>query len=172
MRQLTLDDAEAIFETYAQDTDVTWFLTWRPHRTIGETRDFLQSCLDAWREQSEFTWAVTLHDQTLIGAIALRIHNFKADTGYVIARPFWNRGYASEALQAVVDWALAQPQIHRVWAVCDVDNQASARVLEKVGMGREGILRGWIVHPNISDKPRDCLCYAIAKSQNRAATES
>ena len=170
LRQPTLDDARAIFETYAQDTEVTRFLTWRPHSTIGETRDFLQSRLDAWRKQSGFTWAITLLDQKLIGAIALRVRDFKADAGYVIARPFWNQGYATEALQAIVDWALAQPQIHRVWAVCDVDNRASARVLEKVGMAREGVLRRWIMHPNISDKPRDCLCYAIVKSQNWAPT--
>jgi len=159
-----LDDAEAIFETYAQDADVTRFLTWRPHRTIGETRDFLQSRLDAWRKRSGFTWAITLRDQTLIGGIALRIYGRKADVGYVIARPFWNQGYASEALQAIVDWALAQPEIFRVWAVCDIDNVASARVLEKVGMQREGVLHSWIMHPNLSDKPRDCLCYAIVKS--------
>jgi ribosomal-protein-alanine N-acetyltransferase len=50
-----------------------------------------------------------------------------------------------------------------VWAVCDVDNLASARVLEKAGMGREGRLRRWVLHPNVSAAPRDCWCYAHVK---------
>ena len=70
----------------------------------------------------------------------------------------------NEALKSVVEWALAQPEIYRVWATCDVDNVASARVLERAGMGREGVLRRWLVHPNLSDEPRDCLCYSIVKA--------
>jgi RimJ/RimL family protein N-acetyltransferase len=44
-----------------------------------------------------------------------------------------------------------------------VENLASARLLESIGMKREGVLRRWIVHPNISDEPRDAVCYAIVK---------
>jgi RimJ/RimL family protein N-acetyltransferase len=50
-----------------------------------------------------------------------------------------------------------------VWATCDVENLASARVLERVGMTREGVLRRWTVYPNLGDTPRDCLCYSIVK---------
>jgi RimJ/RimL family protein N-acetyltransferase len=69
----------------------------------------------------------------------------------------------TEAARAVVDWALGQPGIYRVWAVCDVENAASTRVLEKVGMQREGVLRRWIIHPGVDAVPRDCYCYAIIK---------
>lgn len=64
-----------------------------------------------------------------------------------------------------VSWSLMQPSIFRVYAECDVENTASARVLEKVGMSRERILRKWIMHPNVSDGLRDCLRYAIVKEQ-------
>ena len=70
---------------------------------------------------------------------------------------------AAEALRPIVEWSLAQPGIFRVWALCDVDNAASARVLEKVGMRREGLLRRNTMHPNVSDEPRDSYCYAIVK---------
>ena len=69
----------------------------------------------------------------------------------------------TEVVRAVADWALAQPEVHRVWAVCDVDNLASARVLEKAGMECEGRLRRWFLHPNVSAAPRDCWCYARVK---------
>ena len=51
----------------------------------------------------------------------------------------------------------------RVWAVCDVDNTASARVMEKIGMTREGLMRRGVLHPNSSSEPRDCWLYAKVK---------
>lgn len=95
--------------------------------------------------------------------IDVRPQGQRVEIGYVLARAFWNHGYITEAAQAMVDWALRQPEIFRVWAVCDVDNVASSRVLEKIGMRREGVLRRWIIHPNMSAEPRDCYCYAITK---------
>jgi len=65
-----------------------------------------------------------------------------------------------EAARAVLTAAAAQPELHRIWAVCDVENMVSARVLEKIGMLREGILRRWVIHPNVSSEPRDALCYS------------
>jgi len=63
----------------------------------------------------------------------------------------------------VSDYVLAQPAMYRVWAVCDVDNTASARVMEKIGMMREGLMRRGVLHPNISSEPRDCWVYAKVK---------
>ena len=81
----------------------------------------------------------------------------------MLARAYWGRGYMTEALKELIDWALKQKDIYRIWAVCDVDNLASARVMEKAGMQLEGTLRRWSVHPNISPEPRDSHCYAIVK---------
>jgi len=69
-------------------------------------------------------------------------------------------------LRGVIEWAWQQPEIHRFWAVCDVENRGSWRVMEKAGMQREGILRGWIRHPNVSDCPRDCYVYSIIRDEN------
>lgn len=57
-------------------------------------------------------------------------------------------------------WALAQPDIWRVWGVTDVDNIASVGVMEKAGLVRQGVLRRWTRHPNLSTDPRDCFSYA------------
>ena len=69
----------------------------------------------------------------------------------------------SEAAGAVVDRALAEPAIYRAEAVCDVENAAWARVLEKAGMTCEGRLRRYTVHPNAGPEPRDVLLYARAR---------
>jgi RimJ/RimL family protein N-acetyltransferase len=95
--------------------------------------------------------------------IGCRVREHAADIGYVLTPNYWNRGYVTEAAKAVVDWAINLTFVYRVWAVCDVENKASARVLEKVGMQREGLLRRYVVHPNISPEPRDCFVYSVVR---------
>jgi len=161
LRRPAAEDAASIFAAYAQDPEVTRYLTWQPHASIDRTRDFLRRCAQGWQQGTEFSWVITLREgDALAGMIALRPEGHRANIGYVLARPLWGQGLMAEAARAVVDWALAQPEVHRVWAVCDVDNTGSARVLEKAGMVREGVLRRWMLHPNASDGPRDCFCYA------------
>ena len=129
----------------------------------------MQDSVKAWDEASEFTWAVVLGDGQLVGAIALRRHDFKVDFGYVIGRTYWGQGIATEALRPLVNWALSQPEVFRAWAVCDVENTASARVMEKVGMIREGVLRAWMRHPQAGATPRDCISYSIVKEMGYQA---
>jgi [ribosomal protein S5]-alanine N-acetyltransferase len=66
----------------------------------------------------------------------------------------------TEVLAEVTGWVMRQAGIWRIGAGCDVENSASARVMEKAGLEREGILRRWIIHPNISSEPRDWFSYA------------
>lgn len=164
LRIPSLEDAESIFNAYAQDADVVRYLMWRPHKKIRETRDFLARCRAGWEGGAQFPYAITLKQSgEVIGMIEIRIDGFKASVGYVLAHPFWKKGLTTEALRPLVEWALSQKSIYRVWAVCDAENVGSARVLEKVGMKREGLLRRETLHPNISDEPRDSYCYAVTK---------
>ena len=157
-------DAETIFAEYAQDTEVAKYMIWRPHLDIEESRDFIRRCISAWKDDNAYPWVITRKsDGRLIGMIECRIKLFSMDIGYVLARAHWGHGYTPEAARTIVDWGLGQEKIYRVWALCDVENLASARVMEKIGMQREGTLRRWTLHPNISDKPRDVYCYSIVK---------
>jgi len=165
LRRCRVSDARPILEAYAQDEEVTRFMTWRPHTNIRQTKAYLKTVVEAWDRGTGFQWVILLKNRSLIGAIGCRMMQFKAEAGYVLARPFWNKGYTTEVFRALVDWLLAQPEIYRVGSVCDIENPASARVMEKAGMQREGILRRWIIHPQMSDKPRDCYCYSIVKQE-------
>ena len=164
LRKLKLADAEAIFREYAQDPEVTKYVSWHAHESLEETRDYVRACLLAWDTGKAFHWVIEgAEAKQVIGMIIARVNAEKWELGYVLARAHWRQGYMTEALKAIIAWALKQKDIHRVWAVCDVDNIASARVMEKVGMEREGVLKRWSVHPNISAVPRDSYCYAITK---------
>ncbi len=164
LRLPILDDASVIFQKYAQDTIVTKYLIWRPHENVDITKEFIRRCIACWSDGNTSPWVIVRKsDGELVGMIELRIDRHSADIGYVISREYWGIGYATEITKSVIDWAMLQGNIYRVWATCDTENLASARVLEKAGMQREGILRRFIVHPNITDKPRDSYCYSVVK---------
>jgi RimJ/RimL family protein N-acetyltransferase len=164
LRPVRLSDAEPMFEEYASDPAVTRFLLWRPQTSVEGVRDFLCGALERAAAGAEAHWVLTRRGEDRpLGAIGCVGQGFRAELGYVLGRAYWNRGYMSEALGAVVAWSLALGSLHRVWAVCDVENLASARVLEKSGMSREGLLRRWSFHPNVSDVPRDCYVYSAIR---------
>jgi RimJ/RimL family protein N-acetyltransferase len=164
LRRPTRADAPLAFASYTSDTEVPRYTIWRPHQSVVETEQFMRRCEDSWETRTGFPWSLLLKsDGSYAGMLAARINGHAINIGYVLARHLWRRGLMSEAVGALVRWALAQPEIFRVWAVCDVDNVASARLLESVGMQCEGTLRRWILHPNVSDSPRDCLCYAMIR---------
>jgi [ribosomal protein S5]-alanine N-acetyltransferase len=164
LRRPLLQDADVIFHTYAQDSEVTRYLVWSPHPSIETTRAFISDCIHRWNLGNAFPYVITrMADRELLGMIELRPSGHRADVGFVLARRYWRQGLIPEAVSALASIALAQSSMYRVEATCDVDNKASAHALEKAGFTREGLLRRHIIHPNISPEPRDSLLYAITK---------
>ena len=161
LRPVDIVDIAAIFVSYAQDEEVTRYLIWRPHRSCSETRAYVERCM-ATPSEVERTYVIVGHDDNMVrGAFALRQRApHRLDCGYVLARRWWGQGLMTEVLTEVSGWALSQPSVFRIGAVCDVENIGSARVLEKSGFLLEGLLRRWLLHPNISYEPRDCYSYA------------
>lgn len=166
LRPPETDDAEAIFDGYARDPEVVRFLFWSPHARIGETREFLRTAARAWDGERRFPWVIlrrSAPEDGPIGMIELRVSGHAADVGYVLAREAWSRGYMTEALRAVVRAALGTSGLRRISAYCHVDNRASIRVMEKVGMRREGVLRKYAVFPNRDPEPADCVLFAAVR---------
>ncbi|SCY13782.1 GNAT family N-acetyltransferase [Paracoccus tibetensis] len=162
LRRVTTADAAAIFTSYAADADVTRFLGWTPHRHVAETERFLAGAAREWEDGSGFPLIVSPRGAPaeVIGMFHPRLRGSSVSYGYVIARRAWGRGCASEILSCLVQHALAHPAIFRTEAFCDERNVASARVMERAGMQREGRLRRYFLHPNLSPEPTDCLLYA------------
>jgi [ribosomal protein S5]-alanine N-acetyltransferase len=152
-------DIDAIFE-YASDAAVTELMDWRRLTGRDEVADFLARTAEGWRSGAEFTWVITEREASfVIGATSIRVRGADADFGYVLNRRYWGRGIAVEAASPIVSWATSVLATPRLWATCDTENHRSARVLEKLGLVREGLGQG-IVRPNISDEPRTSFVYA------------
>jgi RimJ/RimL family protein N-acetyltransferase len=164
LRTIVPEDAGPIFDGYAQDTTVTRFVIWRPHRSRSDTEAYIARCIATSPDLSRTYVLTDRTDCAVRGTFALRqAAPHRLDCGYALTRAWWGRGLMTEALTEVVNWALSQPPIFRIGAICDVENIGSARVMEKAGLVREGLLRRWLMHPNVSDEPRDCFSYARAR---------
>lgn len=159
-------DAPAIYRNWASDPEVTRYLVWAPHSSVEDTLAFVRFVEGSWRNGSEHTWLICHRiDGGPIGSISLRKAGTRAGLGYALARAQWGQGLMVEAARKVVALALADPAIREVGAFCDVENTASARVLEKLGMTRQELLKRWLVHPTISPEPRDCYFYALERPE-------
>ena len=160
LRPPRMADAPAIY-VYAQDPEVTRYVPWAPHQAITETMEFLRGAMAAWQTEGRYPWVLTLPPaDTALGMIELRPADRISTMGYVLRRSAWGQGLMTEAARAVVDEGLDRLGLYRVAAFCDVENLASARVLEKAGLVLEGRLRRFQPHPNLSPEPRDVLLYA------------
>jgi ribosomal-protein-alanine N-acetyltransferase len=163
LRRPRPEDAEAIFTRYASDAEVTRLLSFPRHRSIVDTRTFLEWSEAEWTRWPAGPYLVESRESgTLVGSTGFSFETpRRAATGYVFARDAWGRGYASEALRQVVVTA-REYGVLRLYALSHAENPASLRVLEKCGFACEGTLRRYAEFPNLSPgEPLDVLCYSI-----------
>ena len=164
LRKPEIHDQTAVYENWVREPEITKYLTWRPHKSPEETRSFIQQCIKDWENETRFPFVICLKStKEVIGMIEFRIDKFKAEIGYVLCKNYQGHGYMTEALKKMVDLLLSQEKIYRVQAYCDIENTGSFRVMEKAGMKCEGILSRFAIHPNISDKPRNCYMFSKTK---------
>jgi RimJ/RimL family protein N-acetyltransferase len=164
LRRPLVADAQAIFERYASDADVTRYLSFPRHLDVEQTETFLSFSDAEWARWPAGPYLI--HSRTagtLLGGTGLSFETpQRASTGYVLARDAWGQGYATEALGAMVDLARSLG-VRRLQAFCHPEHRPSWRVLEKCGFAREGTLRLYAELPNLAPgEPVDLLVYARA----------
>ena len=136
LRRFRADDVEAA-QQIRDDAELSQFL---PHIPFPFTRADAEAYVatnmnEPWDMFA--TFAITLGG-VLLGSVNLTIETDEAMLGYAIGRAWWGRGLATEAARAVLDHAIATGAFTRIWASTDARNVRSQRVLEKLGMVREG----------------------------------
>ncbi|MDE0399558.1 MAG: GNAT family N-acetyltransferase [Candidatus Poribacteria bacterium] len=145
LRSFTLEDAPDV-QRSAGDRDVSSTLTSVPYPyEDGMAEEWFRFCHDSFEKGKGVHFAIALiTDKSFIGTIGLeqldRKHE-KGELGYWLGKPYWNRGYATEAARAVVAYGFEVLKLNRIYAYYYTRNPASGRVLEKIGMHTEGCLR-------------------------------
>jgi ribosomal-protein-alanine N-acetyltransferase len=173
LRDFRIEDWKAVHE-YAKDPRAVAHLPWGPN-SVDQTIEFVRKTIeDAARpNRRTFELAIVLRDEDrLIGGTGLRLSgtpNRDAGMVYVVHPAFWGRGIASETASAIIEFGFRKCGLHRIWAECDPANAASARVLEKVGMIREGLLRQ---HKWYKEDWRDSYLYSILYPEWKLAREA
>ena len=139
LRPFRSDDVDDVF-AYASDPEWGRHLPVPRPYTFRDAETFVAGATVPDPRQ-RMQWAI-VHEGRVSGGIELRFRDpDSAEIGYSLARPLWGRGLATEAASAVLGYGFGEPGLARIWAAADVRNVASWRVMEKLGMRREGLLR-------------------------------
>ncbi len=159
LRPLAIGDVDDVL-AYASDTEVGRYLPVpQPYERDDAVEFIARKILDDWSTEPTFAIVWARH---VIGSISLHVNvrHEIAEMGYALARQAWGRGIVPEAARAVIDWGFERYALHKVFARSDVRNRQSWRVMEKVGMTHEGVLRG---HHKARDGHVDFAYYGVLR---------
>lgn len=171
LRRHTVEDAEAMYKNWANDPEVTKFLTWSPHPSSKASRILLEEWVPQYERDNYYQWAIVLKelgDEPIggISAVTIRDDIDAVQIGYCIGRAFWHKGIMSEALSAVIDFFFDKVGANRIECRHDPRNPHSGMVMKKCGMQYEGTMRS-------ADKNNLGLCdtcwYSLLRSDRTVA---
>ena len=146
LRRFEPADAEAMFDNWASDSEVTRFLTWPAHESVDTSRAIIAQWVEAYADDRWYQWAIVPKDgrDEPIGSISIVRMNEATEAmaiGYCIGRTWWHRGITSETLSAVIAYLFSEVGANRIEAVHDPRNPHSGGVMRRCGMTYEGTLR-------------------------------
>ncbi len=163
LRRFDLSDAQAMFDNWAGDAEVTKYLTWPTHSDVSVTRKILEEWVPQYSKDDCYRWAIVLKENgpQPIGSIDVchwRENGDSPEIGYCMGSRWWHQGIMSEALGAVIDFLFDRVGVERIVARHDVNNPHSGGVMRKCGMKFEEIQE----KANRNNQGEcDCACYAI-----------
>ena len=165
LRRFRPGDADEIFD-YARDPEWAEYLldaVPQPY-TRQNAEQFIAGRM--LTPDTEFSWAIVL-DGAAIGGINLGIdtRHETGEIGYAMAKAHWGRGLTTEAATAVLDWGFGQRRLHKISSHADVRNTRSWRVMEKLGMRREGVSRSHRKDPRPGHPRVDSVHYGLLREE-------
>lgn len=136
LRPVTAADLETTY-AYAGNLGNTHFMMFLPYASLEETAQVIREAETEWRKDEPARWEfAVMKDGAHIGGVTLYFQEDRsaAELGWVLHQAHWGKGYTVEAAQALIDYAREHLGIRRIFACCDSENNASRRVMEKLGM--------------------------------------
>lgn len=165
IRKITLKDAEDIFE-FTSLPETCEILSWYPHQNIDVTKKFLKSIIIKYKKNEPAQWALELKENKKVigiaGFINIDFHNKRGEIAYVLSPFYQNKGLMTEALKEIIRIGFNRMDLIRIEAKCEIDNFASERVMQKIGMRLEGCFYNYIIRKG---KPRHYKIYSILNEE-------
>ena len=145
LRRFNMEDAEAMFRNWANDPEVTKYMTWPTHDSIETTRKVIGSWVEGYEDLTKYEWAIVLRSlDEPIGSIAAMGGNDNlrsVEIGYNIGRPWWGNGYTAEAMARIIKFLFEEVGFNRITATHESHNPNSGVVMRKAGMKLEAFRR-------------------------------
>lgn len=173
LRRFEIGDADAMFQNWASDPEVTKYLTWPAHSGVHVSRAVLEDWVSSYSQENYYQWAIVLKENGnepigSISAVNLNDDISMVHIGYCLGRAWWRQGIMSEALKTVMDFFFDQVEANRIESRHDPRNPHSGMVMRKCGMKYEGTMR-------CSDRNNQGICdacwYALLKSERSSRAD-
>ncbi|MCM2677564.1 GNAT family N-acetyltransferase [Alkalicoccobacillus plakortidis] len=166
LREFRYDDWKAINQ-YARLASVSQYQAWRVQTEIDSQSYLVQLIQDsACEPRSRYAFAIIENEtQFCIGSAELNIrdrHNRVGELAYILHPNYWGKGFATEAAKQMLSYGFSEQKLHRIFATCDPRNISSERVMQKVGMQKEGKLRENLL---LDEGWRDSLIYSLLENE-------
>ena len=184
LRRLLPEDAGMMYRNWASDPEVTRYLRWEPHESEAQTRDLLTAWAELYPNPDYYQWCLV---EKATGEVFGTISIFRSaaaeptardewpgfdrsngiwEVGYCIGKAWWNKGFTTEALKAVVEYWFRNTD--STWLACShaLTNPASGKVMQKAGFVYDHDAE----YHKFDGTPVSCKCYALTKErfeQNR-----
>ena len=165
LRKITKQDVPDMY-AYCSDPEVTRFVKWNQHQSLAETEAFVEFILNNYKKKSLAPWGMEYKKTgKIIGTVDLASWNpthQSAEIAYCIHQGYWGCGLTTEAAKSVIAFGFSNMDLIRIQARCFVANIGSERVMEKLGMTFEGIIRKGML---VKGKHEDLKLYSILKEE-------
>ncbi|MDP4088566.1 MAG: GNAT family N-acetyltransferase [Bacillota bacterium] len=146
LRKFDALDAQAMFDNWASDSEVTKFLVWPSHKSVEVSGSILSDWIKSYSDEKFYQWAIVLKENgnEPIGSISVVHMNEEIDMvhiGYCIGRRWWHKGITSEAFKGIIPFLIEKVGVKRIESRHDPRNPNSGKVMLKCGLQYEGTLR-------------------------------
>ena len=140
LRQIKNEDVDAIFNCWMQDEDVSRYMCWKANKDINKAQEFVKFELENLENDKWNRWIILLKQTNEIIGTCLIYYNDEEnnwDISYNLGKEYWGKGYISEAMYRVMEYAINELTIEECIAVHAIENPESGRVLQKLGFSYE-----------------------------------
>jgi len=173
LRKFEEDDWIAV-DSYTSCEENVVYVLWGPN-SVAQTQDFIRFAIAKAEEVpcTNYQYAAALKETNqLIGGCNLAVAEDEAEIGWILHRDYWKKGYGAEMGEALLKYGFEELGLHRIVAHCDAENTASYRIMEKIGMRKEGLFVESRPAHKLSDrKYSDELSYAMLREEWKTSKE-
>lgn len=168
LRRLESNDYTDMYNNWCSDPDVTRYLPWDTHKSIEDTKEILNIWINEYNNDHTYRWIIIEKNNNIpigtIDVVSKDISNSVFEIGHCYSKNYWHKGYATEALDVVINFLFNEVKVDLIIAKHYENNIASGKVMQKVGMKYDGTLRDRIID-KVTKERTGLVYYSITKEE-------